>query len=141
MNLLILNLISEIFKLSNVETQIYRFVTLIVIIIFSITLWTTFIGKRIEDSANESQQQNLAQAAKDIQELLAQLDETYPSDTTMDRMKIATEVITQIDNNKTKAERILSAIKSGGVAAVEQLLNHPASSFVITALEDWQKSK
>ena len=104
-------------------------------------------GGEIKDSAkiartiHESQEQNLAQAAKDIQELLAQLDETYPSDTTMDRMKIATEVITQIDNNSTKAERILSAIKSGGVAAVEQLLNHPASSFVIAALEDWQKSK
>ncbi|NES63814.1 MAG: pentapeptide repeat-containing protein [Okeania sp. SIO2D1] len=101
----------------------------------------------IKDSAKvagtiyESQEQNLAQAAKDIQELLAQLDETYPSDTTMDRMKIATEVITQIDNNPTKAQRILSAIKSGGVAAVEQLLNHPASSFVIAALEDWQKTK
>ncbi|NET29332.1 pentapeptide repeat-containing protein [Okeania sp. SIO1I7] len=97
---------------------------------------------KIARTIHESQeQQNLAQAAKDIQELLAQLDETYPSDTTMDRMKIATEVITQIDNNQTKAERILSAIKSGGVAAVEQLLNHPASTFVIAALEDWQKTK
>ncbi|NES04386.1 MAG: hypothetical protein F6K22_17045 [Okeania sp. SIO2F4] len=56
-------------------------------------------------------------------------------------MKIATEVITQIDNNSTKAERIFSAIKAGGVSAVEQLLNHPASSFVIAALEDWQKTK
>ncbi|NEN88592.1 MAG: hypothetical protein F6K48_06535 [Okeania sp. SIO3H1] len=96
---------------------------------------------KIAHTIYESQEQNLAQAAKDIQELLAQLDETYPSDTTMDRMKIATEVITQIDNNPTKAERILSAIKSGGVAAVEQLLNHPASTFVIAALEDWQKTK
>ena len=90
---------------------------------------------------NESQQQNLAEAAKDIQELLEQLDETYPSDTTTGKMKIATEVITQIDNNPTKAKRILSAIKAGGVAAVEQLLNHPASSFIIGALEDWEKNK
>ncbi len=56
-------------------------------------------------------------------------------------MKIATKVITQIDNNSTKAERILSAIKAGGVSAVEKLLNHPASSFVIAALKDWQKTK
>ncbi|MGD1705059.1 pentapeptide repeat-containing protein [Dapis sp. BLCC M229] len=104
-------------------------------------------GGEIKDSAkiartiHESQEQNLAQAAKDIQELLEQLDETYPSDTTAGKMKIATEVITQIDNNSTKAERIFSAIKAGGVSAVEQLLNHPASSFVIAALEDWQKTK
>ena len=89
----------------------------------------------------ESQQQNLTEAARDIQELLEQLEKTYPSETTMDRMKIATEVITHIDNHPTKAQKIFSAIKAGGVAAVEQLLNHPASSFVITALNDWQKSK
>ncbi|NEQ77487.1 MAG: hypothetical protein F6K23_33450 [Okeania sp. SIO2C9] len=98
-------------------------------------------GSNFAETIYESQEQNLAQAAKDIQELLEQLDETYPSDTTAGKMKIATEVITQIDNNPTKAQRILSAIKSGGVAAVEQLLNHPASTFVIAALEDWQKSK
>ena len=89
----------------------------------------------------ESEQQNLAEAARDIQELLEQLEKTYPSETTMDRMKIATEVITHIDNHPTKAQKIFSAIKAGGVAAVEQLLNHPASSFVIAALNDWQKSK
>ena len=89
----------------------------------------------------ESQQQNLTEAARDIQELLEQLEKTYPSETTMDRMKIATEVITHIDNHPTKAQKIFSAIKAGGVAAVEQLLNHPFSSFAIAALEDWQKSK
>ena len=89
----------------------------------------------------ESEQQNLAEAARDIQELLEQLKKTYPSETTIDRRKIATEVITHIDNHPTKAQKIFNAIKAGGVAAVEQLLNHPASSFVIAALNDWQKSK
>ena len=98
-------------------------------------------NSKFAHTINEFQQQDLAKAVKDIQELLEQLDETYPSDTTAGRMKIATEVITQIDNNPTKAKKILSAIKAGGVAAVEQLLNHPASSFVIGALEDWQKTK
>ena len=98
-------------------------------------------NSKIARTINESPEQNLAQAAKDIQELLEQLDQTYPSDTTMDRMKMATEVITQINNNSTKKERIFAAIKAGGIAAFEQLLNHPASSFVIAALEDWQKSK
>ena len=98
-------------------------------------------GNIIAGTIHESQEKNLAQAAKEIQELLEQLNETYPSDTTMDRMKIATEVIIQIDNNPTKAQRILSAIKATGVAAVEKLLNHPASSFVIAGLVDWQKTK
>jgi len=83
----------------------------------------------------------LAQAAKDIRELLEQLDLIYLSDRTSSRMKIAAEVITQIDNNLTKAERIFSAIKAGGFAAVEELLDHLASTFVIAVLEDWQNTK
>ena len=59
----------------------------------------------------ESQQQKLAEAVRDIQELLEQLEKTYPSETTIDRMKIATEVITQIDNRPTKAQRIFSTIE------------------------------
>jgi hypothetical protein len=35
----------------------------------------------------------------------------------------------------------LSALKAGGVSAFEQLLNHPAASFVIGALEDWKNSQ
>ncbi|NER05122.1 MAG: hypothetical protein F6K17_22265 [Okeania sp. SIO3C4] len=96
---------------------------------------------KIAHTINESREQNLAQAAKDIQELLEQLDETYPSNTMPGKIKIAEEVITQIDNNQTKAERIFNAIKADGVAAFQQFLNHPASSFVIAALEDWQKTK
>jgi hypothetical protein len=34
-----------------------------------------------------------------------------------------------------------SALKTGGIQALGQLLNHPAATFVIAALEDWQKSR
>ncbi|MCC5638250.1 hypothetical protein LC593_20910 [Nostoc sp. CHAB 5844] len=56
-------------------------------------------------------------------------------------MAIATETISQIDSNPTLAARIFSALKAGGVSAFEQFLNHPAASFVIGALEDWEKTK
>jgi hypothetical protein len=34
----------------------------------------------------------------------------------------------------------MSALGAGGTAALEQLLNHPAASFVIGALGDWQET-
>ncbi|MGB3191777.1 MAG: hypothetical protein WBB43_20440 [Limnoraphis sp.] len=90
---------------------------------------------------NEAEQRNLAEAAAEIQQLLEQLDKSYPSDTMSGRMQIATEAVSQIENNPAFKTRVLSALKAGGVSAFEQFLNHPAASFVIGALEDWQKTK
>ena len=87
------------------------------------------------------QKQNLTQAAAEIQALLEQLDKTYSTDTTTGKMALAAEAIAQIDSNPTLTARILSALKVGSVKAFEQFLSHPAASFVIGALEDWQKTK
>lgn len=96
---------------------------------------------KVAGSIYEAEQQNLAEAAAQIQALLEQLSKTYPADTTTGKMKLATEVIERIESNPTLMERILSALKAGGVSALEQALNHPAASFVIGALEDWQQTK
>ena len=87
------------------------------------------------------QPQGLAEAAAEIQNILEQLEKSYSSETSLGKMAIATETISQIDSNPTLSARILSALKAGGVSAFEQFLNHPAASFVIAALEDWQKLK
>lgn len=87
------------------------------------------------------EKQSLTDAAAEIQKLLEQLDKSYPSNTTTGKMAIATEAIEYIDSNQTLAQRVLSALKAGGTQALAQLLNHPAASFVIGALEDWQKTK
>ncbi len=96
---------------------------------------------KIAGILNEAEQRNLAEAAAEIQQLLEQLDKSYPSDTMSGRMQIATEAVSQIENNPAFKTRVLSALKAGGVSAFEQFLNHPAASFVIGALEDWQKTK
>ncbi|MEH2043684.1 CHAT domain-containing protein [Nostoc sp.] len=88
-----------------------------------------------------SKQQNLAEAAAEIQKLLEQLDQSYSTDTTLGKMQVAAETIKTIENNPMIAERITSALKAGSIQALAQLLNHPAASFVIGALEDWQKTK
>ncbi|MDF5713879.1 MAG: CHAT domain-containing protein [Rhizonema sp. NSF051] len=87
------------------------------------------------------QEQSYAETATEIQKLLEQLDKSYPSNTTAGKMAIATEAIEYIDSNQTLAQRVLSALKAGGVQTLTPLLNHPAANFVIGALEDWQKTK
>jgi CHAT domain len=87
------------------------------------------------------QPQSLADAAAEIQKLLDQLSQSHSPQTTMGKMTIATEAINKIDSDPGLTTRVLSAIKAGGVSALEQLLNHPAASFVIAALEDWKNTK
>ncbi|MDZ8028282.1 MAG: hypothetical protein RMY36_013620 [Nostoc sp. SerVER01] len=102
------------------------------------------VSSEIKDSFNtytQEQKQNLADAAAEIQELLQQLEKSYPIDTTTGKMTVATETIKRIESDPKLVERIFSALKAGGTEALAQFLNHPAASFVIGALEDWQKSK
>jgi hypothetical protein len=87
------------------------------------------------------QERSLAQAAAEIQQLLEQLDKSYPTNTTTEKMAVATEAIKQIERDQALSSQVLSALKAGGVSAFAQLLNHPAASFLIAALEDWQKNK
>lgn len=100
-----------------------------------------YSGVKVGGIINEAQPQNLAEAAKEIQQLLEQLEKTYPTDTTMGKMAIATEAIQQIDSNPKLTSRVLSALQAGGTSALDSFLDHPAASFVIGALEDWQQSK
>ena len=98
-------------------------------------------AENIAGTINEAQQQSLAETAAEIQELLKQLEKSYPTETTTGKMALAAEVMAQIDSNPNLKARILSALKVGSVKAFEQFLSHPAASFVIGALEDWQKTK
>ena len=88
-----------------------------------------------------SNSQDLTQATAEIQSLLKQLEENYSINTTLGKVAIAEEAIQRIDNDPKLASRILSALKAGGTSALDSLLDHPAASFVIAALDDWQQNK
>ncbi len=84
---------------------------------------------------------SVAEAAAEIQTLLEQLSQVHPTSSVLERMQTATEAVAYIEKNPTLMKRIFTALKAGGVSALEQNLNHPAASFVIAALEDWQESQ
>ena len=104
-------------------------------------------GGKIEDNTevggeiNETEEQDLTQVAAEIQALLEQLEKTYPTNTTLGKVAIAEEAIQCIDKDPQLTTKILSALKSGGTSALESLLDHPAVSFVLAAIADWQQTK
>ncbi|MEM8779630.1 MAG: hypothetical protein AAGF26_12310, partial [Cyanobacteria bacterium P01_G01_bin.49] len=85
---------------------------------------------------NYIESKNLVEAAEEIQKLLEQLEQTYSSKTTTGKMKIATEAIQCIENDSTLTQKIVSVLQAGSISALESLLNHPAASFLVAALEE-----
>jgi hypothetical protein len=88
-----------------------------------------------------NQKQNLVEAAAEIQKLLNQISETYPTETTKEKLVIAAEIVEEIENSPTLKQRVISALKAGGIVALESMLAHPAAAITVAALEGWQSEK
>lgn len=85
------------------------------------------------------QPQSLAEAAAEIQLLLKQLEQTYPTNTTSQQMVVAAEAINRIESNPLLKERVINAVKSGGLAAFEKAIDNPAGAFIVGAIKGWQE--
>lgn len=85
------------------------------------------------------QPQSIAQAAAEIQLLLKQLEQTYPANTTSQQMVIAAEAVHCIESNPLLKQRVINAIKSGGLAAFEKAIDNPAGAFIVGAIKGWQE--
>ena len=85
------------------------------------------------------QPQSLAQAAAEIQLLLKQLEQTYPTTTISQQMVVAAEAVNRIENNPLLKERVINAVKSGGLAAFEKAIDNPVGAFIAAAIKGWQE--
>lgn len=73
--------------------------------------------------------QNLTEAAKEIKDLLTELDKEYNNDSVM----VGIKAVEEIRNNPTLKSRFVNALKEGGTEALNQLIDHPACSIVLAA--------
>ena len=78
----------------------------------------------------------LAHAAKEIQDLLEQLSETYPTTTTKEQRTVAAEAIARIESNPTLRQRVINAAKGGALEALKQT---PVGKIVAAAIDGWTK--
>jgi internalin A len=76
--------------------------------------------------------QNLAQAVKDIKDLLDQISAT---DQTSNPTLIAVKAIEAIEKNPTLKDRIINAGKEAGFAALDAAVDHPAVKIVTAAIK------
>lgn len=85
--------------------------------------------------------QEFTQTIGDIQALLEKLEQTYNPNTTIGRMTVAAKAIEHIEQDSNLAKRVLSALEKGGAAWLQAKIINPSASFLVAALEDWQKNK
>jgi hypothetical protein len=85
------------------------------------------------------QRQSLVEAAAEIQQLLQQLEQSYPTNTPLERQAVVTEAIRHIESNPTLKARIIGALKKAGTEGIKELVDHPLINIFLAAVEGWQE--
>jgi len=85
-----------------------------------------------------SKEQNLFEAAQEIQHLLNTLSETYPTGSSTEQMMMATRAVEEIEKDPALKQRVVSALTAGGTEALKELVDHPAVSILLAAIEGWK---
>ncbi|MEG4202730.1 hypothetical protein QUA20_02190 [Microcoleus sp. Pol7_A1] len=98
------------------------------------------IGGNITNYTPEPKQ-NLAEAAAEIQQLLQQLEQNYPTTTPLEREAVVKEALKQIESNPTFKARVIGSLKAGGTEALKELVDHPLINIFIAGLEGWQDAE
>ena len=82
---------------------------------------------------------SVSDAAAKIQKLLQQLEQTYPTNTPLEKQIVVTEVIKHIESNPTLKMRVVEALKGVSIEALKQLIDHPLVNVLLAALEEYQE--
>ena len=92
-----------------------------------------------EITSHNTSNQNLIvlETAAEIQKILNHISTMHPDNTTQEKIIIATETINEIEESPILKQRIISAVKAGGIEAFRTMLAHPASAITLAALETW----
>ncbi|TYQ24276.1 hypothetical protein PseudUWO311_19840 [Pseudanabaena sp. UWO311] len=88
------------------------------------------------------QQQSLTIAVMEIQALLTQLAQDYPEGSPEEKQTVAKmELRRKVKEDPTLKDRLLSAIKSGGIETVKVLTNNPFVSIPLETVKGWLEAE
>lgn len=51
------------------------------------------------------------------------------------------EVVKHLETNPTMKQKVINAVKEGGLAAFEKAIDNPAGAFITGAVKGWQEVK
>jgi hypothetical protein len=96
-------------------------------------------GARVGGIINESQPKSLAEVAKEIQELLDQLSQTYPTTKTTEKMAVVGKAIDIIEENPSFKSKIIKVLKAVGTESFKEAVDHPLANILMAGVEAWME--
>ncbi|QYX30713.1 hypothetical protein [Sphaerospermopsis torques-reginae] len=82
--------------------------------------------------------QNLAESASEIQQLLQILNQSYPADIPTDTQAEIEVAVKGINKNPELKERVIGALKAGGIEAIKELTDNIYVNVLIAAYDGWK---
>jgi len=99
-------------------------------------------GNVVGNQIINAQQQSLTSAAMEIQSLLIQLAQDYPDGSLEEKQTVAKmELKRKVKEDPTFKDRLLNAIKSGGIETVKVLTNNPFVSIPLETVKGWLEAE
>lgn len=80
-------------------------------------------------------ERSLKEAADEIQQLLDQLSQSYPTKTISEKGIVAAKAMEEIENKPETKDKIIKALKAGGTAAFIELTNNPVVKILTPMLQ------
>jgi hypothetical protein len=84
-----------------------------------------------------SSNQNLSQAAAEIQQLLRQLEASNPTTTLSEKMTVVAKIVDEIEKNLSLKAQVVAALNAGSTEALKQAINHPLAKNLMPIIEEW----
>ena len=95
-------------------------------------------GAKVAGELHETQPKTLAESAVEIQQLLQILDRSYPPDIPADTQAEIDVAVKGIAKNPALKERIIGALKLGGIEALKEFMDNPYVNILLATYQGWQ---
>jgi len=108
--------------------------------VFNITNHGSVSGQQVGNNNTLSiNERNLTEVASEIQQLLKQLEQDYPTGTLTEKAFVAEEAIKKIEDDPTLKSRFVATLKSAGKEAFKEAIDHPLVNILMAGVEGWQE--
>ena len=96
-------------------------------------------------SGNQNVQANqthklLVDTSQDIESILLNLSQTYPTSTTSEQMIVAAKAVEEVENRPELKSRIAAVLSAGAAESLRELVNHPLINIFLASVKAWKAS-